>query len=280
MVQRLDVVGVDRVVVSDHVVFGEDLGAYSKPELGGLDGGRQPTGPDGEWLEPLTLLALLAGKTKRVRLATGILLAALRRPVVLAKTASTLDVLSRGRLDLGVGVGWQEAEYQAADLDFHARGALLDSSLELCRALWLNQRVNLDVGSVGLDGIHMMPKPVSGSIPIWVSGTVNPAVVRRLARFGVGWIPWGRDAVDLGASIPAMRSALASVGGDASGLQVVGSLTLKRSASGAVLVDENLEAVRRLLAVGVSDVRVRFSSRDLDEGSVELFLEGFRNLSR
>src|SRR3954452_15842766 len=114
--------GIDRVVVSDHVVFGEDLEAYSQPELGGIVGGRQPTGPDGCLLEPLTSLAVLAGATTRVRLCTGVLLAALRRPAVLAKAAATLDVLSGGRLDLGVGVGWQREEDEAAGLDLGHRG--------------------------------------------------------------------------------------------------------------------------------------------------------------
>src|SRR5215470_18116642 len=74
-----DRVGVDRLVVSDHVVFGEQLEAYARPELGGARGGRQPTGPDGHWLEPLTTLTYIAAQTERIRLATGILLAALRR---------------------------------------------------------------------------------------------------------------------------------------------------------------------------------------------------------
>src|SRR5436309_14125321 len=75
-----DEAGVDRLFVSDHVAFGEHLEAYARPELGGWEGGRQPTGPDGHWLEPLTVLSVVAGVTSRVRLATGILLAALRRP--------------------------------------------------------------------------------------------------------------------------------------------------------------------------------------------------------
>jgi alkanesulfonate monooxygenase SsuD/methylene tetrahydromethanopterin reductase-like flavin-dependent oxidoreductase (luciferase family) len=100
-----DEAGIDRVVVPDHVVFGEHLEEYGKPEVGGRRGGTQPTGPDGHWLEPMTLLAVICGMTSRVRLGTSILLAGLRRPVVLAKAAATLDVLSGGRLDLGVGVG-------------------------------------------------------------------------------------------------------------------------------------------------------------------------------
>src|SRR3954471_18260701 len=127
-----DRVGIDKVVVSDHVVFGEHLDAYGRPEVGGTRGARQPTGPDGHWLEPLTTLSVIAGMTERVRLGTGILLAALRRPVILAKTAATLDVLSGGRLDLGVGVGWQREEYEAAGLDFDARGRLLDDTLAVC----------------------------------------------------------------------------------------------------------------------------------------------------
>src|SRR5262249_19713475 len=83
-----DDAGVDRLVVSAHVVYGENLEAYGRPELGGTAGGRQPTGPDGHWLEPLTLLSVIAGLTSRVRLGTAVLLAALRRPVVLAKTAA------------------------------------------------------------------------------------------------------------------------------------------------------------------------------------------------
>src|SRR5690349_23959577 len=131
-----DRVGIDKLVVSDHVVFGEHLDAYGNPATGGTAGGRQPTGPDGHWLEPLTTLSVIAGTTSRVRLGTNILLAALRRPAVLAKTAATLDVLSGGRLDLGVGVGWQREEYEAVGLDFQDRGRLLDHTLEVCQALW------------------------------------------------------------------------------------------------------------------------------------------------
>ncbi|HXC38052.1 MAG TPA: LLM class flavin-dependent oxidoreductase, partial [Burkholderiales bacterium] len=127
-----DEAGMDRLAVSDHVVFGEHLEEYARPELGGAKGGTQPTGPDGHWLDPLVALSALAGVTTRVRLCTSILLAALRRPVVLANMAASLDVLSNGRLDLGVGVGWQREEYEAAGLDFEDRGRLLNHTLDVC----------------------------------------------------------------------------------------------------------------------------------------------------
>ncbi|HEV7850373.1 MAG TPA: LLM class flavin-dependent oxidoreductase, partial [Mycobacterium sp.] len=89
MACAMDAAGVDRVVVSDHLAFGEDLDAYGNPAVGGTAGGRQPTGPDGNWLEPLVFLTAVAAKTTRIRLATAVLLAALRRPAVLAKQLAT-----------------------------------------------------------------------------------------------------------------------------------------------------------------------------------------------
>ena len=229
LARAADEAGVDRVVVSDHVVFGENLDAYAQPESGGVEGGRQPTGPDGHWLEPLTVLTAVAAQTTRVRLGTYILLAALRRPVVLAKQLATLDVLSRGRVDLGVGIGWQREEYEAAGLDFGARGRLLDHSLEVCQTLWRDQRATFASPDLSFEGIHAMPKPVQqGGVPIWVSGRCNDRVARRLARFGRGWIPWGDDAADLVVSVPRIRAAVDAAGGDGGALAVLGTLALPR----------------------------------------------------
>ncbi|MCU1624257.1 MAG: putative F420-dependent oxidoreductase [Frankiales bacterium] len=254
----LDQAGFDRMVLSDHVVFGERLDEYGRPEIGGQRGGQQPTGPDGHWLEPLTTLAVLAGMTSRIRLGTSILLAALRRPVVLAKCASTLDVLSGGRLDLGVGVGWQREEYEAAGVPFSERGRRLDHTLEVCQALWTQQRASYDSAELAFSNIHMMPKPVQPGnvVPFWISGTNNARVVTRLARFGAGWIPWGDAAAELSSSVPRMRDALAREGADPDALQVVGHLRVRRHADRAVDVSATLDGLAPLLAAGVTDVRV------------------------
>jgi probable F420-dependent oxidoreductase len=247
--------GVDRVLVSDHVAFGEQLDAYGRPELGGMAGGRQPTGPDGLWLEPLTVLTFVAARTVRVRLGTSVLLAALRRPVVLAKTAATLDVLSGGRLDLGVGVGWQREEYDAAGLDFETRGRLLDHTLDVCRTLWRDGRASFADDRLTFEHVHQMPKPLQpGGVPIWVSGTVNDAVVRRLARFGSGWIPWGDDAANLGESIPRLRERLRALGRDPSDLRVVGALPRDGDERIAALVEQ-----------GVTDFRAHAPPDELPE---------------
>ena len=251
-----DAAGVDRVLLSDHVVFGEHLDAYGRPESGGVEGGKQPTGPDGHWLEPLTTLSVLCGLTSRVRLGTNILIAALRRPVVLAKAAATLDVLSGGRLDLGVGIGWQREEYEAAGLDFGSRGRQLDLTLEVCQTLWREPRAKVDLDGLAFEAIHMMPKPRQpGGVPIWVSGRVNERVARRLARFGSGWIPWGEDAGDLAASIPRMRESVAAAGGDGQAIQVAGTLPTVRREDRSIDLDVTMERALPLVEAGVTDFR-------------------------
>jgi probable F420-dependent oxidoreductase len=273
-------VGLDRVVVSDHVAYGEHLEAYSDPAVGGTAGGRQPTGPDGHWLEPFTVLAWASGFTERIRLGTNIMIAALRRPVVLAKELATLDVLSGGRVDLGVGVGWQREEYEAAGLDFESRGALLDHTLSVCRTLWTEQRADHDDEFLQFEAIHQMPKPLQpGGVPRWVSGTVNPRMLRRLARFGSGWIPWGPAAADPVTHVPLVKAALAELGReDLDQLQIVGTLPVVRDGDRTDL-DATMAATAPLVAAGITDLRVRWSGAgdpDADAEHLDALVQAVR----
>jgi probable F420-dependent oxidoreductase len=268
-----DLAGVDRLVVSDHVVFGEHLDAYGQPATGGLEGGRQPTGPDGHWLEPVTVLTAVAAQTDRIRLGTYILLAALRRPVVLAKQLATLDVLSRGRLDLGVGIGWQREEYEAAGLDFGARGRLLDHALEVCRTLWREERATYASDELRFDGIHAMPKPLQpGGVPIWVSGRANARVAQRLAHFGTGWIPWAEDAADPAAGIGRMRSEVERAGGDPA-FSVLAPLPLRRAPDGALDLPASIEEAPALVEAGVTDVLVHLRAPEPYDDALDAYSE-------
>ncbi|MCH7789230.1 MAG: TIGR03619 family F420-dependent LLM class oxidoreductase [Acidobacteria bacterium] len=270
-----DDAGIDRVVVSDHVAFGENLDAYGDPSVGGTEGGRQPTGPDGHWLEPMTVLAMIAARTERVRIGTNILQAALRRPAVLAKTAATLDVLSGGRLDLGVGVGWQREEYEVAGLEFDDRGALLNETLEVLQRLWTDQTAAHDGEALSFDGIHQMPKPIqTDGVPIWVSGTVNRRSMDRLARYGQGWIPWGPDAVDVVSGIAAMRSAVSERGRDASEIAVLGNLPLVRDEGGEPDPVATMAGAGALIDAGVTDLRISLRLGD-DRAEVTAQLAAF-----
>lgn len=252
-----DRAGIDRLVVSDHVVYGENLEAYANPALGGSKGGKQPTGPDGHWLEPITLLSVVAGTTTRVRLGTNILIAALRRPVTLAKSLSTLDVLSGGRIDLGVGVGWQKEEYDAAGLSFDGRGKLLDHTLTVLQTLWREPVANFSDERLSFEKIHMMPKPAqAGGVPIWVSGTTNKMVARRIATFGSGWIPWGDAQGEIIAGIATMRDLVAEAGGSLDGKSIVAPLRAVKGADGNLDLSATFAPVPEMAAAGVTDFRL------------------------
>ena len=276
-----DTAGIDRIVVSDHVAYGENLDAYGDPKKGGSAGGKQPTDSDGMWLEPLTFLSAVGAQTDRVRLGTAILIAALRRPVVLAKTLATLDVLTNGRIDLGIGVGWQKEEYDAAGLDFENRGRLMDHTIEVCQELWRNQVANYNSPELSFEKIHQMPKPrQAGGVPIWVSGTINKRVVRRLADYGSGWIPWGSDGANMAESIPRLRQLVVEAGGT-SDFQIQGHAVAVRDANGELDVDATLKASGDLIAAGVTDLRVTFGAANGYEGYLEMYgkaVETFRSL--
>jgi probable F420-dependent oxidoreductase len=278
--QAADRAGIDRLVVSDHVVYGENLDEYARPEIGGSKGGRQPTGPDGHWLEPITLLSVVAGTTSRVRLGTNILLAALRRPAVLAKSLSTLDVLSNGRIDLGVGVGWQREEYEAAGLPFEGRGKLLDHTLAVLQTLWRDRRASFSDELLSFEAIHQMPKPRQpGGVPIWVSGTANKRVARRIARFGSGWIPWGPAAADITSGIAEMRSLVEAAGGKFDGMQVVGTVRAVKAGDGALDLPATMDPVPGLVAAGVTDVRMAIPVPDDPSAAFDVYaatVEAFR----
>jgi probable F420-dependent oxidoreductase len=268
-----DEAGIDRLVTSDHVVFGENLEAYGDPANGGSRGGRQPTGPDGLWLDPLAAIAHLTAVTTRVRFGTNILLAALRRPVTLAKTAATIDVLSGGRLDIGVGVGWQREEYEAAGLSFEERGRLLNHTIEVCQLLWREQAASYKSDELTFENIHQMPKPVQpGGVPIWVSGTINERAMDRLARYGSGWIPWGDDAADVEAGIAKMRAALSAKGRDPSGIGVVGTVRPVRD-DGVLDLAKTMASVPRLRDAGVTDFRIALVVPDARQDATEYLSE-------
>jgi probable F420-dependent oxidoreductase len=265
-----DAAGVDRLMASDHVVFGEQLEEYAKPEVGGTAGGKQPTGPDGEWLDPLTTLSIVAGMTGRIKLRTQILLAALRRPVVLAKMAATLDVASGGRLELGVGVGWQRAEYDAAGLSFEGRGRLLEHALDVCRTLWTEQRASYRSHELEFEAIHQSPKPLRPEgVPIWTSGTLRGSTVSRLAKYGPNWIPWGVDAANLKDSLPRMKEALAKAGGDVENLRVTGALPIVRGDDGSIDIPRTMDRVPALVEAGVTDFTCPWRPRTADQAETE-----------
>jgi probable F420-dependent oxidoreductase len=245
-----DDAGVDRLVVVDHVVMGERTDRYRW--------GRFPTTPEDDWPEPLTLLAGMAAVTERVRLATGILIASLRRPALLAKTAATLDRVADGRLELGVGIGWQREEYEAAGLDWAERGRLLTDTLAACRVLWSEESASVDLPTIRFDGIHCNPKPAQpDGVPFWVAGTLAPRNLARLVDHGSGWIPiMGASLADIATGVETVRSALVDAGRDPSGFGVQGPLPVVKSADGRPDLAATMAGAPALVGAGVTAVHV------------------------
>lgn len=250
LARRAEAAGVDTVSVPDHVVMGDRTEAYPW--------GPFPLPVDVPWLEPLTVLAAIAGATHRVRLATGILIAPLRPAILLAKTAATLDVLSQGRLELGVGVGWQREEFDAAGLDFAARARRLDDTLAACRALWRESPAAFDSETVRFERIWCEPRPVQpGGIPVWFSGTLHRRNLERIVRWGDGWIPImtaTRD--DLADGARRLRDAFAEADRDPARLRVRGSLPVAKGADGRPDLRRTLDRAPDLARAGATDVQL------------------------
>lgn len=250
LARRAEAAGVDTVSVPDHVVMSDRTEAYRW--------GPFPFAVDVPWLEPLTVLAAIAGATRRVRLATGILIAPLRPAILLAKTAATLDVLSQGRLELGVGVGWQKEEFDAAGLDFAARARRLDDTLAACRVLWSGSPAAFASETVRFERIWCEPRPVQpGGIPVWFSGTLHRRNVGRIVRWGDGWIPiMTATQEDLAEGARRLRDAFARAGRDPARLRVRGSLPVARGADGRPDLRRTLEAAPELARAGATDVQL------------------------
>lgn len=211
-----DEAGVHQLVLPDHIAIGRHLDRYPFAE-------QFPYPPEEPWLEPLTALAAIAGTTDRVRLATGVLVAPTRPAVVLAKSAATLDVLSRGRLDLGLGTGWQREEHEAVGVPFDERSARLDDIVLACRALWTEvPPVTFASATVSFDSIWCEPRPVDpNGVPLWFGGGATKRTAQRVARFGVGWLPVaGTTLDDIERGVELIRAEFDSVGRDPDTLEV------------------------------------------------------------
>ena len=245
--------GVDRLVVTDHVVMGRNTDAYVW--------GRFPTPPEAPWLEPLTVLTALAAVTERVRLATGILIAPLRPAALLAKAVATVDQLSGGRIDLGVGVGWQREEYEAEGLDFAARGRLLTDTVGACRALWERTPADFSSASLSFTDVFLSPKPVQDRLPVWFGGTLNGRMLRRVVELGDGWIPiMGTTVEGIADGANRLRKAFAQAGRDPAGLSVQGAMPVVRAEDRRVDLERSVAAVPALVAAGATDVIVHLGA--------------------
>jgi probable F420-dependent oxidoreductase len=173
-------------------------------------------------LEALMALSYIAAVTSRVTLGTEVLVLPQRQPTLVAKQVSTLDTLSGGRVRLGVGVGWQESEYEALAESYRTRGARMDEAIRLLRAYWTDAEVSFTSAHYPTVSMAMEPKPPQGArLPIWIGGN-SEAAYRRVGRLGDGWLASRvTDAAGARAAIEAIHRHAEAAGRDpgAIGLQ-------------------------------------------------------------
>lgn len=177
--QAIEGMGFDHLVAYDHVV-GADI--TDRPDW--------PTTYTNKSLlyEPLLLLGFMAGVTKTLELATGVLILSQRQTALVAKQASNLDVLCGGRLRLGIGTGSEALEYGALGVPFAERGRRLDEQIDVLRAFWTQDSVSFEGRYHKIPRVGMCPPPVQRPIPLWIGGS-SPVAVKRAATKGDGWIP-------------------------------------------------------------------------------------------
>ncbi|MCY3919708.1 MAG: TIGR03619 family F420-dependent LLM class oxidoreductase [Chloroflexi bacterium] len=206
--QAAEAIGYDFLFIGDHVLF-----AYTLPDRLSMSG----AGFEGAITqhEALTLLAAVAGWTSRVRLTTAILVLPQRDPVLVAKQAAEIDILSGGRLRLGVGLGWSDSEFAALGASFDDRSARYEEAIALLRTCWRDEPVDFAGDHYRVEQMSMLPKPVTpGGPPILVGGVASRAL-NRAARLGDGWISSGAIPDDrVAAAAEAMRDRVRAAGRD------------------------------------------------------------------
>ena len=178
LAKAIEDIGFDQLDVFDHVVMGYPTDTRDAP--------RYP--PQMPILEALMALSYVAAATSRIGLGTEVLVLPQRQPVLVAKQISTLDTLSGGRVRLGIGVGWQESEYDALEESFTDRGRRMDQAISVLRAYWGDAQVDYDLGHYSSTAMAMEPKPPQGGdLPIWIGGNAERAL-KRVGELGDGWL--------------------------------------------------------------------------------------------
>ena len=276
LVARGEALGFHSAVIADHIVFPVSIKSRYPYTVDGAFPGQ------GDALEQLSLMAFVAGKTSRLRLITSVMIVPHRNPVVTAKMLATIDVLSRGRVTVGVGVGWLREEFEALGApDFDRRGQVSDEYVRIWKLLWTECPASFSGEFYRFDSIRCLPAPVQKPHPpIWVGGH-SKAALRRVARLGDGWHPVGANpAVPLGpAELRGLLDELARLteaeGRDPSRLTIsfkaplydvgtpVAAGSSRRPFSGSA--DQLAEDIAVYARLGVSELFFDFRSEGLSE---------------
>jgi probable F420-dependent oxidoreductase len=234
LTQRADELGFESVWIPEHLVLPVKMAG--SPHHGD---DHPPIPPQTPVFDALSYLSFLAGQTENIRFGTQVYNIGLRHPFISARAAATLDIVSSGRFEFGVGASWLCEEWEAMQLDFSTRGARVDDALQICRALWSEPVVSHHGRFFDFDDVMFEPKPVqTGGPPLHIGGD-GPAALRRVAAYGDGWLPMNH-------SLEMLPQSLATLGG----LWQENERAGRPEISVGLPVD-SVEDVKRIAAVGV-----------------------------
>ncbi len=277
-------IGADPVVIRDFVQTAEDLGFDKLTLVDHVLGTPEPHGDDPQWAarytlensfhEPMTLLAHIAAYTSKIRLVTANIILPQRQAALVAKQAAEVDILSGGRLILGVGLGWNAIEFQALDMSFEDRGQRIEEQVDVMRRLWTEPTVVYDGKWHKFEEAGLNPKPIQQPIPIWFGAVIDIAVKRaaRIADGFLGFPNYDRGDPQAPRKLALFRETAAAHGRDPDSIPIdatvyagdrgpdewlseaeywlsvgANSLTFRTGESGLKTLDQHLDAMRRLM---------------------------------
>ena len=238
-VQAIEEMGYDYLVAYDHVL-GVDKSI--RPDWRGVYDSSHM------FHEPMVLFGYIAALTKRIGLVSGVIILGQRQTALLAKQAAEVDVLTGGRLRLGVGIGWNAVEYEALGANFQDRGRRSEEQAELLRRLWTEQHVTFEGKWHRVTAAGINPLPVQRPIPLWFGGRA-PQLMERIGRIGDGWFPLGMDPTgdDIRESIDLIKASATTAGRDPDAIGIEGSVRLSNGT-----VSENMGLLDAWRKLGVS----------------------------
>ena len=240
--------GYDHLLAYDHV-----LGANtaSRPDWQG------PYTMNSMFQEPLVLFAYLAGLTKTLEFTSGVIILPQRQTALVAKQAACVDVLSNGRLRLGIGTGWNDVEYEALGKNFNNRGKRSEEQIDVLRKLWADEAVTYDGEWHKITDAGLNPLPVNKSIPIWLGG-MAPQVIDRVGRLADGWFPFANK--DLANQIEQVREVAKTAGRDPESIGI----------ECIVPTNTEVDRLKSLQEIGVSHVAMVTMNQELADPAAHI----------
>jgi probable F420-dependent oxidoreductase len=268
MIALADAKGVDYVSISDHLGFNKSAHAERRVTR------KFPFVLEQPWFEPISFLSAVAATTQRVRLSTFVLIASLRPTLLLAKQLATLDVISKGRVSIGLGVGWQEPEFRAAGMAFEGRFGDLEDSVKAMRALWSEPPAAASGRAFAFEDFYSLPRPAQGAgLPILFGFNPTTKNLDRIARLADGWAldPAYRDV--FAERMEELRGLCRQYGRDASKLEVHLGQGSVRGADGKIDWAAVKAGAQKAAAEGATTVNLMVSDFCKSAGEVEAFLD-------